>query len=351
MSVFGGYKKTISEGDLVLAWITRDNIQPIIVTPGKIFNNRFGSYHHEDMLNLRYGSQMLSKTGHGFIHLLHPTPELWTLSLPHRTQILYTPDIAFVTSMLALKPGSKMIESGTGSGSFTHALVRTVGGTGKVWTYEYHERRFEAAKEEFIEHGMLGDGLPLTITHRDVCKEGFDIEGETLDAHAAFLDLPAPWEAIPHLSRVISKKRQIRLCCFSPCIEQVQRTLAALRANGWSDLQMFEIVHRNWEARQTLITPLSSAIDRLREVRDKRRLPPGEARKDLPKKRVKEGEEGYDWRAVSVGEKEVKGHTSYLTFAVMAPGEHEEVGGEGEDVEEHAGDIAAAAAKAADEAV
>jgi hypothetical protein len=36
-----------------------------------------------------------------------------TLALPHRTQILYLPDIAFITSYLDVKPGSQIIEAGS----------------------------------------------------------------------------------------------------------------------------------------------------------------------------------------------------------------------------------------------
>ena len=46
--------------------------------------------------------------------MLHPTPELWTIVLSHRTQILYQPDISFITCMLDLKPGANMIEAGYG---------------------------------------------------------------------------------------------------------------------------------------------------------------------------------------------------------------------------------------------
>ena len=45
-----------------------------------------------------------------------PTPELWTKVLPHRTQILYLPDISLVCHYLELKPGAVVLESGTGSG-------------------------------------------------------------------------------------------------------------------------------------------------------------------------------------------------------------------------------------------
>lgn len=47
-------------------------------------------------------------------------------------------------------------------------------------------------REEFARHGM--DDI-VTLTHRNVCKEGFTVV-DTADA--VFLDLPAPWEAVGH---------------------------------------------------------------------------------------------------------------------------------------------------------
>jgi tRNA A58 N-methylase Trm61 len=38
--------------------------------------------------------------------------ELWTLALPHRTQILYMPDISLILLELDIKPGSIVIEAG-----------------------------------------------------------------------------------------------------------------------------------------------------------------------------------------------------------------------------------------------
>ncbi len=121
----------------------------------------------------------------GYVYLLRPTPELWTLSLPHRTQILYVADIAYITMKLGVRPGSTVIEAGTGSGSMTHSLSRSVGSTGRVRSFEYHKPRYEAARYvmcvsgcsriftktsvEFEQHG-LGN---VTLQHRNVCKDGF----------------------------------------------------------------------------------------------------------------------------------------------------------------------------------
>lgn len=121
--------REIADGDLVIIWMvcfsplsrridaylrlqTRDMLQPLVITAGKELNNRFGVYRHADLIGMPYGSKVGSRNGKGFIHVLRPTPELWTLALPHRTQILYLADIAFVTSWLDVKPGSKVIEAG-----------------------------------------------------------------------------------------------------------------------------------------------------------------------------------------------------------------------------------------------
>lgn len=165
-------ERTISAGDVVLIWSTRENIQPIVITPGAELNGRFGVYRHDDLLGLPYGSKVPSRTRHGFVHVLKPTPELWTLALPHRTQILYLADIAFVTSWLNIKPGSVVIEAGTGSGSFSHSVVRTVGTRGQLFSYDFHLPRVEKARVEFRRHGIEGI---VQLEHRNVCKDGFTI--------------------------------------------------------------------------------------------------------------------------------------------------------------------------------
>jgi tRNA (adenine57-N1/adenine58-N1)-methyltransferase len=74
---------------------------------------------------------------------------------------------------LNLKPGMLMIESGTGSGSFTHSIARTIAPTGHLYTFEYHQDRVNAAVKEFEEHGL---SEMVTLQCRDVCKDGFGIE-------------------------------------------------------------------------------------------------------------------------------------------------------------------------------
>lgn len=353
---FTGYEEVIQEGSLVLAWLTRTNIKPIRVTKDELLNTRYGCFRHNDMVGKKYGTQMPSMNDQGFIHLIAPTPELWTLSLPHRTQIVYTPDSSYIVQRLKIRPGSRVIEAGTGSGSFTHALARTVGKKGQVFSFEFHESRFNEAKKEFEEHGL--NDL-VTITHRDVCMEGFNVSDVDINATAIFLDLPSPWVAIPHLKGVVNRKQAIGVCCFSPCIEQVVKTVEALKKEGFQQIEMVEVNAAKWESRKAMVKSVDDAVERLRDVRrrrdeglQKRRDRIEESKAGTKRERddeettdttgtsqspapapagkkgfnpwgkgmrIKEGDEKYEWRDVSRVEAELKSHTSYLTFAILPP--------------------------------
>ncbi|KAJ0063243.1 hypothetical protein NL108_015036, partial [Boleophthalmus pectinirostris] len=136
----------------------------------------------------------------GWVHVLHPTPELWTVSLPHRTQILYTTDISMITMMLELKPGAIVCESGTGSGSLSHAIIRSIAPSGHLHTVEFHQQRALKVQEEFNEHRV---GHMVTVRNQDVCKDGFGVSGV---ADAVFLDIPSPWDAVGHAKNALKRQ-------------------------------------------------------------------------------------------------------------------------------------------------
>ncbi|CAE6519978.1 unnamed protein product [Rhizoctonia solani] len=386
--------RCIAAGDVVILWMTREDIQPIVVTPGKELNGRYGVYRHSDLVGVSYGSKISSRNGRGFIHALRPTPELWTLALPHRTQILYHADISYITMWLGIKPGSVVVEAGTGSGSFSHSIARTIGPTGKLFSFEFHEQRANKAREEFARHGMEEF---VVLQHRNVCKDGFGLQNEV---DAVFLDLPAPWEAVASAKQAFKKDRIGRICCFSPCMEQVLRTVSALNELGFTG-QIFIlvlapsatsfVVHRlsyiGVTMHETLTKPhdicnapmqtVEGAASRLRDIetrKEQRRLKQIEsAAQDKKRKRINGNEEEQEndpskrvkvesqvqsveeslpelnpsaslpnnpssaqpkrgphanaTPSASEGERyivskpfsEVRGHTSYLTFAILVP--------------------------------
>ena len=208
-------RERVALGDLVIVYEDFQNVSAVRVTQHGRFEGSFARFHHASIVGKRYGERV--SAGGGTVHLLWPSPELWTASLPHRTQILYVADISMICLQLELLPGSRCLEAGTGSASLSHALARSVGASGHLYTYEFNAERAKLAAAEFDANGLRGH---VTCRHGDVCSEGWGYEGiEHGSIDAAIFDLPQPWDAVRKVAPLLRPGG--RLCTFSPCIEQV----------------------------------------------------------------------------------------------------------------------------------
>lgn len=400
--------------DVALLHLRRDQTIPTILRAtdeenqgyqeGKVSNTRFGSFPHSTLINQPWGSQIVASkvdTGSrgrqpsnkrkaeelegsatttgaeddssslkkpeaaasGFLHLTYPTPESWTLSLPHRTQVVYTPDYSYILHRLRARAGGTIIEAGAGSGSFTHAAVRAVFNgypneesatkkrrLGKVCSFEFHEQRAGRVKEEISEHGLGG---LVEVTHRDVYEDGFLLgdpkTGQSPKASAIFLDLPAPWLALKHLVRKpasgiespLDPSSPAYLCTFSPCLEQVERTIRVMRQHGWLDISMVEVNHNRIDVKRERIgldcegvrgatvfpKSVDEAMTKLR-ADDERAKKMRQAHLEGTKANISYEESPRDSSDQSVApynlgrlvhrtESEIKTHTSYLVFAIL----------------------------------
>ncbi|CAN1321991.1 tRNA (adenine(58)-N(1))-methyltransferase catalytic subunit TRMT61A [Linum perenne] len=261
------FTRCIGDGDLVIVYEKHDTMKAVKVSESSVLQNRFG----------------------GFVHLLAPTPELWTLVLSHRTQILYIADISLVVMYLEVVPGCLVLESGTGSGSLTTSLARAIAPTGHVYTFDFHEQRAASAREDFEKTGISS---LVTVGVRDIQGEGFP-EQHTGSADAVFLDLPQPWLAIPSAEK---------MCSFSPCIEQVQRSCETLRSN-FTDIRTFEILVRTYEVREGKLSSFEEDGSISKGCRPGKRKQPSSERSS--------SQEDILAKPCS----ETRGHTGYLTFA------------------------------------
>ena len=226
----------------VIFFATPKDVSSVYLVPGGVTENKFGYFHHDDAFDLPFGSKLRSRRDSSkFVYLLKPTPELWSRTLPHRTQIVWSRDAATITYKLNLKRGDVVVESGTGSGSLTHHFIRCVAPTGHVHTFDFNEHRAERARNEFEKHGL---SKYVTARKADACAPGaFDL-GDNVKADVVFLDLPSPWNAIKNVSAVL--KPGGRVCTFSPCVEQVTKTCKQLRDRGYTSVETWECLNRNW---------------------------------------------------------------------------------------------------------
>ncbi|CAN1188073.1 tRNA (adenine(58)-N(1))-methyltransferase catalytic subunit TRMT61A [Linum perenne] len=296
------FTRCIGDGDLVIVYEKHDTMKAVKVSESSVLQNRFGMFKHSDWIGKPFGSKVFSNKG-GFVHLLAPTPELWTLVLSHRTQILYIADISLVVMYLEVVPGCLVLESGTGSGSLTTSLARAIAPTGHVYTFDFHEQRAASAREDFEKTGISS---LVTVGVRDIQGEGFP-EQHTGSADAVFLDLPQPWLAIPSAEKML--KQDAVLCSFSPCIEQVQRSCETLRSN-FTDIRTFEILVRTYEVREGKLSSFEEDGSISKGCRPGKRKQPSSERSS--------SQEDNNTPPPPVLAKpcsETRGHTGYLTFA------------------------------------
>eukprot|EP00919_Chromeraceae_sp_WS-2016_P017489 GHVR01041616.1.p1 GENE.GHVR01041616.1~~GHVR01041616.1.p1 ORF type:complete len:216 (-),score=49.26 GHVR01041616.1:206-853(-) len=138
-------RPTVVEGDFVILYGSPENIKSVTLKSGEIINSRFGSFKHNDMIGKVFGTKVYSHNGSGWMAMLRPSPDLITACLALRTQILYHADISCILMLLDVKPGSILIEAGTGSGSLSVSLAYSLWPSGRLHTFEFHSHRHTQA--------------------------------------------------------------------------------------------------------------------------------------------------------------------------------------------------------------
>jgi tRNA (adenine57-N1/adenine58-N1)-methyltransferase len=339
-------------GDTIVLHLSHIDMRPLKLVAGERLQCKSGTFDHDAMIKTPYGCRVTGRPQSKAdmvmpqATVLRLTPELWSLVLKHRTQIIHFADISVIIMHLRLRPGCTVAEAGTGSGSLTHALARAVAPHGKVYTFDFHRQRADEARKEFAEHG-LGD--VVVSDWRDVCRPGPEIaaavptpaaaetqeqvgeepEAETkappssaegdkeppsgyglppLSMDAVFLDVPAPWLAVPNVLFVLRPGGGV--CSYSPCIEQTQKLCAALRnCDEFLDLHTVEVVNREYAP----VFPTAERRASAAAVGAKRDRPEGgaaDAAPTPPPQPTARGD-GIQLRPRPDG----KGHSAYLTFA------------------------------------
>lgn len=103
-------RSLMEDGDVVILHLGKNDMLTVRLKTGESYQTKWGCMRHNDVIGKPFGSKITCPKG--YIYALQPTPELWTINLPHRTQILYTTDISVVIYELSLRPGSIVAESG-----------------------------------------------------------------------------------------------------------------------------------------------------------------------------------------------------------------------------------------------
>lgn len=241
--------KKISEGDYVLLSLGQRKTYMVKVEAGKSFHTHRGFIKFDDLIGKEYGSTILSSLNVEFT-ALKPLLRDYVMKSARKTQITYPKDIALIVMFSGIGPGSCVVEAGTGTGALTTALAHYVKPDGKVCSYEIREEFLKTA-EKNLKRANLIDFVELK--NKDVIA---GIDESNVDA--VILDLATPWLVVPHA--YIALKPCGTIVSFSPTIDQVVKTVEALKENGFVDVETVECLMRGMQIErgktrpQTLMT-------------------------------------------------------------------------------------------------
>ena len=238
--------KLFSEGDLALVVDNKNRHHLIKLGPGKVFHSHQGLLAHEEIIGREDGSRLKTHSGREMV-VLRPGLADYILKMGRSAQVIYPKDIGPMLVAADIYPGASVLEAGLGSGAMTLALLRAVGPTGRVVTYEIREDMGSQAQRN-IEAFMPGVQT-FQVKYRDV-YEGVDER----EVDRVILDLPEPWRMVPIAAEAL-RSGGIFLS-YLPTVLQLHKLYEALAQDPRFDfIEAFEVLQRPWHLAPTSARP------------------------------------------------------------------------------------------------
>ncbi|MDP6513636.1 MAG: tRNA (adenine-N1)-methyltransferase, partial [SAR202 cluster bacterium] len=235
-----------NEGDRALIVDRRDRQYLVQLTQDNRFESHVGNFDLSQLIGMPYGSWLTSPSGHRII-AYKPTLADITLRMPRIATVMYPKDLGTLLVYADIYPGAKVLEAGAGSGATTMTLLRAVGESGQVISYDTRQDMLDQA----LANVKLANSDPhnLTLKLKDI-YEG--IEDDDIDR--LVLDLPEPWHVVPHASDAMAPGGL--LFSFVPTILQVHDLTNALRNQRTFNLiETMEVTMRPWSVGGRSVRP------------------------------------------------------------------------------------------------
>jgi len=223
----------IIEGSNVLLFLDGRRTYLVKVEKEKTFHTHKGFINLGELIDKEYGSKIESSTGVEFT-AFKPVIKDYVFKTLRRTQIIYPKDIALIIMFSGIGPGSRVVEAGTGTGALTSALAFYVRPNGHVYSYEI--------KEEFIDTAIKNLQRAGLTEYVDIKQKDITLGIDEKDLDAVVLDMATPWLVVPHAYD--SLKGSGSFVSFSPTIDQVVKTVEALKEHGFAGIETIECLIR-----------------------------------------------------------------------------------------------------------
>ena len=216
------------------------------LTRGRLFESHIGNYPAEELIGESDGCWIVTSKGHRLM-AIRPTLSDLTLRMPRLATVMYPKDLGAMLIYADIFPGARVLEAGAGSGAVTMALLRAVGQSGRVYTYDVRQDMIDQARSNIARYFQRWDNLEMKIG--DV-YQGF----RETDLDHVILDLPEPWHVVPHAAAHLIPGGMF--FGFVPTVPQVDELVRALRSlPEFNMIETMEIMMRQWNVSGRSVRP------------------------------------------------------------------------------------------------
>jgi tRNA (adenine57-N1/adenine58-N1)-methyltransferase catalytic subunit len=256
----------LAEGDQVQLTDPKGRMHTITLQAGKQFHTHKGYLEHDALL----GGPDCVTVVVGVTTYLAQRPLLpdYVLSMPRGAQVVYPKDSANIVGMADVFPGAHVVEAGVGSGALSMSLLRAVGESGRLSSYERRADFADIARAN-VERFFGGPHPAWSITVGSLQEALVDT-----DVDRVVLDMLAPWECLDAVARALRPGGV--LCCYVATTTQLSTTVEAMRAHGsFTEPQSWETLVRGWHVEGLAVRPQHRMVGHTGFLCTTRRLAPG----------------------------------------------------------------------------
>ncbi len=236
-----------AEGDRVQLTDGKGRKFTVVLEPGKQFHTHRGAIAHDDLIGADEGSVVAATSGTEYL-ALRPLLTDYVVSMPRGAQVIYPKDSAQIVAEGDIFPGARVIEAGAGSGALTLSLLRAVGESGSVLSYEIREDHAEHAVRN-VETFLGGRPANWELRVGDLAEHD-----PAEQADRMILDMVAPWECLDTVKATLRPGGV--LIVYVATVTQLSRVVEALREQTcWTEPRAWESMVRDWSAVGLAVRP------------------------------------------------------------------------------------------------
>ncbi len=233
-------------GDRVQLTDAKGRHYTMVLAPGAEFHTHRGAIPHDSVIGVPEGSVVKSTNGDQFL-VLRPLLIDYVLSMPRGAQVIYPKDAAQIVHEGDIFPGAHVLEAGAGSGALTCSLLRAVGPTGQVTSYEVRDDHAVHAIRNV--ETFFGERPP---NWNLVIGDLAEYSGPQVDR--AVLDMLSPWEVLPAVSAALVPGGVLMI--YVATVTQLSKTVEALREQQcWTEPRSWETMQRGWNVVGLAVRP------------------------------------------------------------------------------------------------